>query len=295
MIGSREGVGAYSAAPAIWGDVTDTTIEHRGGFLRTVRFRQVVFASILAVAGGTGLALLAIPGSTQSFFSWGLAPPAVAALSGGLYVGSASAFGVGIATARRSGRGLCLMAIVFTLPTLIITLVHRDVFDFGRWQAWLWTLLFAGAPAFFVLLLALGAWRSVETGPRPAPWAAAAMAAIAVASAVGTILLWADPVGSGGWLPFQPPPLGGRFVGVWLAVIAVAAGWTAIRPRDEGRTTAFAVAALLGGALVGALRTYGQLEPGQGVGYVLVIAVALAASLGVLAAGGPARARSENR
>ena len=263
----------------------------RGAFLRSTRFRQVVFLSVLAVAGGTGLVLLAVPGSTGSFFSWGLAPPAVAALSGGLYVGSAAAFGVGALTARRSSRGLLLMSIVFTLPTLVVTIVHLDVFDFGRWQAWLWTLLFVGAPEFFVLLLVLGAWRSVGTGPGPAPWAAVVMGAVAVASAIGAVLLWADPVGAAGWLPFQPPPLGGRFIGVWLAVIAFAAAWTAVRPWEEGRTTAFAVTALLAGSVAATLRTYGQLEPGGRAGYLTVIAVGLVASLAVLVAGGRPVAR----
>jgi hypothetical protein len=116
------------------------------------------------------------------------------------------------------------------------------------------------------------------------------MGVVAVASAAGAILLWADPVGAGGWLPFQVPPLGGRFIGVWLAVIAFAAGWTAVRPWEEGRTTAFAVTAFLVGALVGTLRTYGQLETGQRVGYLVVIVVALIAAVAVLVGGGPSRA-----
>jgi len=93
----------------------------------------------------------------------------------------------------------------------------------------------------------------------------------------------------------QTPPLGGRFIGVWLAVIAFAAGWTAVRPWEEGRTTAFAVTAFLGGALVAALRTYGQLESGQRTGYAAVIVVALVVSLAVLVAGGRSVVRSANR
>ena len=74
---------------------------------------------------------------------------------------------------------------------------------------------------------------------------------------------------------------------MWLAVIAFAAGWTAVRPWEEGRTTAFAVTALLAGSVAATLRTYGQLEPGGREGYLAVLAVGLVASLAVVLAGGP--------
>jgi hypothetical protein len=256
------------------------------GFLGTDRFRRVVFAVVGALAGATGLTLVVLPGSTDRFFSWGLEPAPIASLIGGLYLGSAATFAIGMATIHTSGRALCLMSLAFTLPTLVVTLVHLDVFDLDRWQGRAWVALFAATPGLFAAMLGLGAWRSVGSGPHAAPPARAFLVVLAAAAAIGAALLWIDPRGAGGWLPFAVPPLGGRFLGVWLAVIAFACAWAAFRPWEEARVTVAAAALLVGGALVAALRSFADLDA---AGYVGALAVVLGALLAIRVAGATVR------
>lgn len=247
------------------------------------------FQIVVLVAGVTGLGLLALPGSTERFFSWGLDPVPVAALVGGLYLGSAAAFGWSAGRVSVAGRALCLLSLVFTVPSLVITLVHLSVFDLGRVQAWLWLLLFVAAPPFFLAMLATGAWRAVGTGPPLPPWARSAAGAVGVAALTAAVALLADPAGSDAWLPFAPPPLGGRFLGVWAAVVAFGAGWSALRNAEEARVTGLTAAALLGGAALGAARAYGALETG---GRAALVAALVVASAVLAAAALSARTRT---
>jgi hypothetical protein len=89
------------------------------------------------------------------------------------------------------------------------------------------------------------------------------------------IALWIDPTGLSGASPFELPPLGGRFAGSWVALLAVLAWWAALRNRsDEARLSALALVTLPAGALIAALRTLPDLE--QAGGYLAAILVLLA-------------------
>ncbi|MDP9342400.1 MAG: hypothetical protein M3Q23_09975 [Actinomycetota bacterium] len=239
---------------------------------------KVVLGVLAVLSAVAGVLLLAIPGSTASFFAWGLGPPPLAAICGGFFVGVAAAFAYSRSRAAAAGRGLCLMGIVFAVPTLGYTLINKSVFDFGRWQAVLWLAVFIAASVVFVVLPFAGGWRLGAVGPGPGLplWARAILLVLTVAGIVGAVSLWIDPVGSGAWLPFAPPPLGGRFLGVWSMVVAFACLWAAIRPAVEGEPFVFGAAALVLGAVVGTLRGFGDLERGPRWAFLGVLVVALA-------------------
>jgi len=220
--------------------------------------RRSAFLLLVLAAGLIGLALLAVPGSTGEFFAWGLGPEALAAFAGGVYVGSATVYAVGLGGTAREVRGLVAGAAVLSVSVFVITLGHLDQFDFDRLQAWAWVFLFAGFSLVMVGLLVI---EHPPDGPAPplAGWVRAVLAAVCILLGALGLALWIDPTALSA--PFDLPPLGGRFAGSWVMLVAVLAGWAALRNRaDEARFSMLALVTLPGGALVAALRTLPDLD-----------------------------------
>lgn len=241
------------------------------------------FGAVVAAAGVSGIALLFFPDSTGSFFSWGLGPPPLAALVGGLYLASSLVFAYAIRLDWFGIRSLLAAALGLTAPTLVATLIHLDVFDFGRWQAWAWLALFASAPPFWGGLL----W----VGPRPDRSRRRSYgmgrALLAVVLFTWAVVMWAAPEAASELLPYDLAGLGGRFFGAWLVFLGVMAAWSAFRP-DQLLPT-LALAAYPAGALVAGLRSFSDLKPGGGrIAYLVFLAVlaVLAVTFGVSAGRG---------
>jgi hypothetical protein len=219
-----------------------------GGAGRVELVRRAAFLMLVVAAGAVGIALLAVPDATGSFFAWGLQPAALAAFSGGVYVGSAAVYAAGLALGPRAARPLVPGAVVLSVSVLVVTLVHLEVFNLQRLQAWAWLVLFAGFALVTAALAVIG-----RAAPSPGPalpvWTRAAFAAAAVALSIAAVALWADPAAYG------LPPLGGRFAGSWAALLATLAGWAAWRDgREEAVLPALALVALPLGALLAAAR-----------------------------------------
>jgi len=210
------------------------------------------FGAVVLAAAVSGLALLIAPASTGQYFSWGLGPPPLAALVGGLYLASAVTFGVALRLPWRGVRSLLAASVTLTTPTLVFTLVHIDIFDMGRWQAWAWMALFAAAPPFWAGLLWSGRGGSSPT--RTSGAVSPAMVAIAAMAAIWAIVMWVDPETAWRPVPFEVAGLGGRFVGAWLGFLAVMAAWSGLRP-DERLLPSVALATYPAGALVAGLRS----------------------------------------
>ena len=113
-----------------------------------------IFVIVVAAAGISGLVLLLAPGSTGRYFSWTLRPRAAAAVIGGLYVASAIVFAWALTASRRQARPLVVGILGLAVPTLVLTIVYDEVFDFSRWQAVLWVVLFVSAPVSAAAILA---------------------------------------------------------------------------------------------------------------------------------------------
>jgi hypothetical protein len=250
--------------------------------------RRAAFLMLALAAGSVGLALLVVPGSSATFFSWGLAPEPLAAFAGGAYLGSAAVYACALRAPWLEARGLVLGAVVLSVSVFAITLVHLEVFDFDRLQAWAWVVLFALFSAITIGLLLFAPHEARTASARLAPTARAGLAAVAALLASLAVALWADPSALAGGSPFELPPLGGRFAGSWVALLSVLAGWAALRgTRDEARFPALALIALPAGALAAGLRTLPQLDH---AGAYLAAAAALAlAGAAILAAVGRPR------
>jgi hypothetical protein len=279
----RVGVGIAFGCQTLWIFFTSLWLLLADGVDAVTLVRRAAFLTLVVAAGLIGIAMIAVPAATGEFFSWELAPAPLAAFAGGVYVGSAAAYAVALPSTRGQVRGLVVGAIVLSVSVFIVTLTHLDPFDFDRLQAWAWVVLFAAFSLITagVLLLERGDGRD-EPGAPLAPFARAALAVVAGLLGALALALWIDPTGLAGASPFDLPSLGGRFAGCWVALLAVLAGWAALRNRvEEARLSVVALVTLPAGALVAALRTIGDLEPAAG--YLTVLAVLLVTGIVLLA------------
>jgi hypothetical protein len=143
--------------------------------------------------------------------------------------------------------------------------------------------------AAFALVTTGILWFGDETepaeGPPLVPGIRVVLASVATVLGALAIALWADPTGLAGPSPFGLPPLGGRFAGCWIALIAVLCAWAAGRNRvDEAKLPALALTALPAGALIAGLRTIDHLNPaGAAAGYLAALALLAACGAAVLA------------
>jgi hypothetical protein len=256
--------------------------------------RQIVCLVLVVAAGTTGVALLLLPGSTMQLFSWGLAPEPLAALIGGCYVASAVIFAAAAFATRAEVRGLLVGALAFATSTVVVTLVHTEVFDFDRLQAVAWLVLF---PVFALAVGVVLVAEPVDSpARRPAPGAPALAGAprmfagaLAASFTIGGVAMWIDPYAVDDRLPFALSPLGGRFLGCWLALLAVLAGWVAARPAViPRRLPACALVVFPVAALVAALRVAPDLA-GRGAVVGWLVALLVIGTIGAWLAAGSAR------
>jgi hypothetical protein len=243
--------------------------------------RHAAFLMLVLAAGAVGVALLIVPEATGAFFAWSLAPASLAAFAGGVYVASALVYAVALRAPAREAHGLVVAAVVLSVSVLASTFAHLEVFDFGRLQAWAWVVLFVAFGAVTTVLAVRGPWWPAP-GPRLPLWARALLGVAGSLLAGVGLALWIDPSA------FSLPPLGGRFAGSWVAMLATLAAYAALSGRRrEARLPALALLLLPAGALVAAART------GTDPGYVLALAMLAATGAAVLAVseapGGAAR------
>jgi hypothetical protein len=217
---------------------------------------------VVLAAGGTSAALLIAPGSTDTYFSWTLRPDAAAAMIGGLYLASAVVFAWALTLPWRQVRPLFVGVIGLTTPTFVLTLIHDEVFDFSRWQAVVWVLLFAGAPVSAALILATTR-RDPAGGAPLTSWSRAVLAVVAAALAGLAVAIWID-----GWRdtvsrhsPADLIGLTGAYLGAWCSFAAALTGWAAARGRwDDARLPLVAMGVVAFGLTVAFLRVLGDLR-----------------------------------
>ena len=224
---------------------------------------RVMFGAVVLAAGVAGLALLVFPASTDRFFSWDLTPAPLAALIGGFYLGSSVSFALALSASWRAARGMVAGIVVLATPIFAVSVAHRDVFDFGKVQAWLWMVFFALFPlASAAVLVVQGSQDTLRDGPQLTRWTRTAVGAIGSALFVLAFALLVDPVGASSWWPFDLPRLGGRVLACWLLFLAFLGGWAAVRGRTEdARLPITTIAALSMGACAAVLRTWSVYAP----------------------------------
>ncbi|HEY0644275.1 MAG TPA: hypothetical protein VGD39_12690 [Nocardioides sp.] len=186
-----------------------------------------------------GLQLTAFPTRTADWFAWTIDVPMTAVFLGAAYWSSAV---LEVAGARSTGWGRARLAVwtvlVFTVLTLVVTLVHLDKFHLGaehptsaRLVTWGGLAIYAGVPVVMVAGLVLqahgrGPVADVVRHPLPAGLRLLLVGLAAVLLAAGIALLVAPTWAAGAW-SWPLTPLTARAVGAWL----VGLGWAAAHAR----------------------------------------------------------------
>lgn len=245
----------------------------------------------MVAAGASGIALVAAPNSTDRYFSWTLRPPAAAALIGEFYLASAVVFAWGLTLPRRQARALLVGVLGLAVPTLVLTLVHDEVFDFGRWQALAWVALFVTAPVSATALLAVLRTAEGETARLPG-WVRAGLAVIGAVLLAVAVLVWVDGTREEvvRYSPVELIRLTGAYLGAWCSFLGLLCASAAVTGRwDEGRVAVVALGAAALGAGFGFLRMLDEVRHPRAA---LLVSAALAGlAVAMYRAGRPAGGR----
>lgn len=249
----------------------------QGESLRATLVARYVFATVALVAGVVGVIMLIAPDSTDTYFSWPIGPPALAATVGGCYVGSAVAFALGAMSPDWYRiRALCFGGLGLTVPTLVATIYDRDVFDFSRFLALTWLVLFIVSPFVFAGILIVQRHAVAPASSELAPTARVTFSLLAVGYTFLAVYALIDPVRLGEHGPFPMAALSGRYLGSWCAFLLGLAGYASLRnQRGEAFIPAVGLTVVPLGALVGALRTHGDLVSGATRSAYLAVLVVL--------------------
>ena len=212
---------------------------------------MLVVASLLVFLAGAPLLLVA--DQTSKYFAWTISPQITAAFLGASYW-SSGIFELLSSRERIWGRArLAVPAVlVFTILTLIVTLVHinRFHFDFPFTDAdarttdpltlfgtWMWLAIYAGVPLAMGIILVRQARTPGDDPPVVAPlgwWVQAIIITQAsILIVVGTALLVAPTSVAPLW-PWKLTALTGRAVGAWLIGLSLT-GVQALYENDRTR------------------------------------------------------------
>jgi hypothetical protein len=212
---------------------------------------MLVVASLLVFLAGAPLLLVA--DQTTKYFAWTISPQITAAFLGASYWAS-GIFELLASRERIWGRArLAVPAVlVFTILTLIVTLVHinRFHFDFPFTDAdarttdpltlfgtWMWLAIYAGVPLAMGIILIRQARTPGDDPPAVAPlgwWVRAIIITQAsLLILVGTALLLAPTSVAPLW-PWKLTALTARAVGAWLIGLSLT-GVQALYENDRTR------------------------------------------------------------
>ena len=217
---------------------------------------------VVIAAGGSAALLLVAPGSTDRYFSWTLRPHAAAAMIGGLYLAAAVVFAWALTLPWAQVRPLFVGVLGLTLPTLVLTMIHDHVFDFGRWQAVVWVVLFAGAPVSAVATL-FARRREVAGGAPVGAWSRAVLLAVSAILLALAVAVWIDSTRDdvSRAAPVQLIGLTGTYLGAWCSFAATLSAWAALRAHwDDARLPLVALGAVAAGLMIAFARVAGDLR-----------------------------------
>lgn len=215
---------------------------------RGTRVLLSVFVVLTALATNQ---LFVLAEHTNQWFAWTIKPALTAAWLGGGYGAGFLLVVLALRThAWAHARVPVVTVVVFTVLTLVATLLHRDRFHFGatglvaQFAAWFWLAVYIVVPVA-LMLLAVRQERAPGDDPaRRAPlpgWLAAVLTAQGVVLLVVGTALFVRPSTAGTLWPWTLTPLTARVVAAWLVAFGVAAV-LALKERDLERLEIGAIA-----------------------------------------------------
>jgi hypothetical protein len=191
------------------------------------RLLLVIFAGLTLLAF---VLLFVLAGATDRYFAWTIKPPATAAFLGAAYAAGCSL--ELLAFRRRTWAALripFMTILVFTLITLVATVLHLDKFHFGsqlpmaRNAAYVWLAIYIVVPLAMCVVLVIQERRPAEPIERltvPAGLRVALLVQGVLMFGVG-VTLFLVPGTAGALWPWMLTPLTARTVGAWLIAFGV--------------------------------------------------------------------------
>lgn len=253
-----------------------------------------------------GFQLFVFTERSDTFFAWTILNPLAAAFLGAGYWASVS---IEVLSGRQvvwaNARIAIPTVLVFTLLTLVASLLHLDKLHLGsdfaagtRAVTWAWLAIYVLVPLLMLFVLIVQARTPGSEPPRLAPlpgWVCALLAGQAIVLLGPGVALFAIPEQANAFWPWKLTPLLAQATGAWLISLGVAAA-QALYERDARRLRPAAVGYLLLVLLqsVALARYPGLFEWGStaGVIYLIVLATMLVVGAAGLIRGLPPAIRT---
>src|SRR5919107_1321866 len=191
------------------------------------RLLLVIFSGLTFLAFGV---LFVLSDATERYFAWTIKPPATAAFLGAAY---AAGCALELLALRRGTwpalRIPFLTVLVFTVITLVATVLHLDRFHFGsnlptaRFAAYVWLTIYVVVPLAMIVVLVIQQRRPPGPVDRLAlPWGlrVALLVQGGLMFAVGAALFLVPGTAAALW-PWMLTPLTARMVAAWLLAFGV--------------------------------------------------------------------------
>jgi hypothetical protein len=236
-----------------------------------------------------GFQLFVLTEHTGTYFAWTIGNPLAAAFLGASYWASLSIEALAGRQAAWAHARIAVPAVlVFTVLTLVATLLHLDKFHFGGSFAagtqivtWAWIAIYVLVPLLMLIGLAAQARIPGQDPPRSAPlpgWVYGALTVQAVGLFGFGVALFAVPAQTAPLWPWKLTPLLGQVTGAWLIGLGVTAAH-ALLERDARRFRPAAVGSVLLAVLQSiALARYPHLfewRSPAGIAYLIFLATML--------------------
>lgn len=241
---------------------------------------MLLAACVLVFIIGTPLTLL--PTHTERYFAWTIGSALTAAFLGGAYWSSGALELVASREQRWANARIAVPAVLlFTVLTLLVTLVHIENFHFDApaWHTvagtWVWLVVYAVVPLIMGWLLVRQRTLTGGDPPRTAllpTWTRGVLVTQAVIMVpIGAGLFFAPLVVAPIW-PWELTALTGRAIGAWLlsiGVIAAHAGYENDWGRLRSFTASYTMLAVL--QLLALVRFGSEIDWASPAGWVYVL------------------------
>lgn len=219
----------------------------------TPGMRAMLYAASFLVFS-VGIPLFLLTEQTDVYFSWTIKSALTAAFLGAAYW---SSFVLELLAARErewSRARIAVAAVLaFTALTLVVTLIHREKFNFSAPAfitvagTWVWLAVYAVVPPLMLALLLRQRGAPGGDGPRTRPlpvWVRAAYGANAAVMLVLGVVLFVAPLAGAVVWPWTLTTLTGQAIGAWLIGLGIAAGQAAWE-NDQGRSWVMSASAVV--------------------------------------------------
>ncbi|GAB4189245.1 MAG: hypothetical protein OHK0022_01430 [Roseiflexaceae bacterium] len=215
--------------------------------------RRMLYAASLLVLS-VGIPLFLLTEQTDIYFSWTIKNPLTAAFLGAAYWSSCALEFMAARERWWTRARIAVPAVlIFTALTLVVTLLHIEVFHFNSPQfitvagTWVWLAVYAIVPPLMLVLLLRQLRVPGQDEPRGTPLALWARAVLGINATVMLLLgvaLMLAPLAAAPLWPWQLTALTARAIGAWLIGLGIAAAQAAWE-GDLGRARVMLISAVL--------------------------------------------------